>query len=225
MGPRLLRWIFNAIMAILTRREVEGLENLPPQGPYIIAVNHLSILDVPFVYGILGGPHITGWAAEKWERHPLVSPLLRLGHGIFIQRGKVDRGALRAAVSWLREGKVFAMAPEGTRSRTGGLQRAKTGIAYLAHLTGAPIVPMALIGTERGIPAALRLRRAQLILRIGKPFRLPPLDRKDRAGSLRRNTDEVMCRIAALLPPEYRGVYADHPRLQELLPEQAPAAR
>jgi 1-acyl-sn-glycerol-3-phosphate acyltransferase len=220
MGPRLLRWIFNTLMAILSRREIEGLENLPPEGPYIIAVNHLSVLDVPLAYSMLGGPQVTGWAAEKWRYHPIYGLLLRMGHGIFIERGKVDRRALRAAIEWLRAGNIFAMAPEGTRSRTGSMQQAKTGIAYLAHLTGAPIVPIAIIGTDRGIRTMLRLRRPKLTLRIGKPFRLPPLDRKDRAASLRRNTDEVMCRIAALLPPQHRGIYAEHPRLKELLAEQ-----
>jgi 1-acyl-sn-glycerol-3-phosphate acyltransferase len=214
-----MRWIFNLLFALLTRREAQGLENLPAQGPYILASNHLSRLDLPLVYGLIGDERITGWAAEKYERHWFFGALLRIGGGIFIRRGEVDRGALQAAVDWLRAGKNFGMAPEGTRSSTGALIRAKTGAAYLANETGAPVVPIAVTGTERALPTLLRLRRPRVTVRFGKAFRLPPIPENDRTGGLQRNTDEIMCRIAAMLPPEYRGVYADHPSLRELLAE------
>lgn len=221
MTARLLRWIFNLLSALLSRRVVHGWENLPSHGPYILATNHLSIFDVPFVFGLIGDENVTGWAAEKYERHPIFGPILRMGGGIFIQRGEVDRHALSTAIAWLRAGKIFGMAPEGTRSPTGALIRGKTGIAFLAHETGAPIVPAAITGTEAAWRAWRRLRRPTFTLRIGTPFTLPPLDPQDHAASLRRNTDEVMCRIAALLPTAYRGLYADHPRLRALLEEQA----
>jgi 1-acyl-sn-glycerol-3-phosphate acyltransferase len=219
MFVRFLRWVFKTVGGCIAHISFEGQENLPPHGPYIMTANHLSIFDVPVVFGWLGGEDVTGWAAEKWEQHPIFGPLLRLGGGIFIQRGEVDRGALQSAVAWLKSGKIFGMAPEGTRTKTGGLARAKTGIAFLAHKTNVPIVPLGLIGTEKIAPAVKRLRRARVTVRIGKPFTLPPLDEINRTASLRANTNEVMCRIAALLPPEYRGIYADHPRLKELLTE------
>ncbi len=217
MFPRFLRWIFNLLSGFLAHREVEGLDNLPESGPYILALNHLSYFDLPFVFGLIGGENVTGWAAEKYARHPIFGPILRMGSGIFIDRGVVDRSALSAAEDWLSQGKIFGMAPEGTRSKDTQLQRGKTGVAYLSHLTGTPIVPIGLFGTEDTIRCWLRLRRPTFHMRIGEPFTLPPLDPKNRTASLRRDTDEIMCRIAALLPPEYRGVYADHPRLQELL--------
>ena len=217
MFVRFMRWLFKTLGGCLTRVTFEGLENLPPHGPYIFTANHLSIFDVPIVFGWLGSEDVTGWAAEKWEQHPIFGHLLRLGGGIFIQRGEVDRGALNAAVAWLQAGKIFGMAPEGTRTKTGGLARAKTGVAFLAHKTNAPIVPLGLIGTEKIGPALKRLRRARVTVRIGKPYTLPALDDDNRTSGLRANTDEVMCRIAALLPPEYRGIYTEHPRLKELL--------
>ena len=216
---RLLRWIFDRLSALLTRRVVEGLENLPPDGPYIIAVNHLSYLDVPFVFGLIGSEKVTGWAAEKYQRHPLFGPILRMAGGIFIERGRVDRRALSSAIAWLQQGNIFAMAPEGTRSKSGALARGKTGIVYLAHETGVPIVPFAITGTETAVRCWLRLRRPTFTLRVGKPFHLPPLDPANRSASLRQQADEIMCRVAALLPPAYRGFYADHPRLQALLKE------
>lgn len=214
----LLRRIFNLLFALLTTRRVHGMENLPPRGPYILVSNHLSRLDGPLIYSLIGGAHMTGWAAEKYERHWFFGAIVRLGKGIFIRRGEVDRRALRAAEEWLRAGNVFGMSPEGTRSKTGGLIRAKPGAAYLALQTGAAVVPLAITGTESAMRKLLRLRRPQLSARVGHPFHLsPPGPDEDRASVLQRRTDEILCRIAGLLPPEYRGVYADHPRLQELL--------
>jgi len=219
MFTRFMRWICDFAFGVLTERDVEGLENLPPHGPYILAINHLSYVDAPLMYGLIGGEHITGWAAEKYHLHPLFGPIVCLGGGIFIRRGEVDRGALTAAVEWLKQGKVFAMSPEGTRSKTGALARAKTGVAYLAHQVNVPIVPVAISGTEKSWRALLRLRRPQLAVRFGKLFRLPPLPEGERVAYLRKHTDEIMCRIAALLPPAYRGFYAEHPRLKILLAE------
>jgi len=217
MYARFLRWTFNLLAALLSRRDVEGLEHLPPAGPYILAVNHLSVFDLPLVFGLLGGENVTGWAAEKYARHPLFGPILRMGQGIFIERGQVDRRAIDAAVAWMQRGNIFGIAPEGTRSRSGTMARGKTGIAYLASEVDVPIVPIAVAGTEKTLACWARLRRPRFLVRVGRPFKLPPLDETHRSASLRANADEVMCRIAAMLPPEYRGFYADHPRLKELL--------
>jgi 1-acyl-sn-glycerol-3-phosphate acyltransferase len=217
MRVRLLRWFFSSLIKLLSRSRAEGLENLPARGPYILVSNHMSMADIPLGYTYVGGEHLAGWVAEKWRTNPLLWPILRMARGIFIRRGEVDRGALEAAASWLREGKIFALAPEGTRSRDGRLQRGKTGAAYLAQLADVPLVPVAVIGTERAIYSLFRLRRPELTLRVGRPFRLPPPSSAERSSELRRHTDEIMCRIAALLPPHNRGVYAEHPRLTELL--------
>jgi 1-acyl-sn-glycerol-3-phosphate acyltransferase len=79
------------------------------------------------------------------------------------------------------------------------------------------VVPMAITGSENSLKKMFTLQRPRVTVRVGQPFYLPPLERGDRDGSLQRNTGEIMCRIAALLPPAYRGVYANHPRLEELL--------
>lgn len=212
-----LRWIFNFLFLLLARRTVEGIERVPARGPYLLVSNHLSRLDAPLIYGLVGGAHLTGWAAEKYERHWFFGPLVRFGGGIFIRRGEVDRDALQLAVEWLRAGNVFGMSPEGTRSKTGALARAKTGAAYLVQQTGVPVVPAAVWGTETAVQTLLHLRRPRVFTRFGSVFELAAIDESDRMVGLRRNTDEIMCRIAALLPEQYRGAYAGHPRLLELL--------
>jgi 1-acyl-sn-glycerol-3-phosphate acyltransferase len=207
---------FRCGLWLLTRTHVEGLENLPDP-PYILATNHLGTLDVPFIYATAGGPHLVGWAAEKYEHSLVRGTILRAGGAVFIQRGKVDRHALDFAVETLKSGKSFGMAPEGTRSPNHKLIRAKTGVAYLAAESGVPVIPAALTGTHRPYDHWLRLRRPRMTAHYGPPFRLPPLPAEGRADALRRNTDEIMCHIAALLPPEYRGYYAEYPRTLELI--------
>lgn len=222
MRKRFLRWVFDWMVRLLAHRQVEGLENMPAHGPYIVVGNHMSVSDIPLGYSVLGGPGTTGWAANKHRRHPIYGPIVWLSGGIFIRRGEVDRDALDAAAAWIEQGNIFALSPEGTRSRTGSLVRAKTGAAYLAHLTNVPILPTAVLGTESTFRELLRLRRPHFKLVVGKPFQLPPLDEEDRNNGLRRNTDEIMCRIAALMPEKYWGYYKDHPRLKELLQQTLP---
>jgi 1-acyl-sn-glycerol-3-phosphate acyltransferase len=113
------------------------------------------------------------------------------------------------------------VAPEGTRSLTGGLLPGKTGAAFLALSAGVPVVPVAITGTEKVARALLRLRRAPLSITYGQPLWLGTPGQRERADQARleAGTTEIMCRIAAMLPPEYRGVYADHPRVKELLGE------
>jgi 1-acyl-sn-glycerol-3-phosphate acyltransferase len=217
MYQRFFYWLDLRLIALLAIRDIQGLENLPANGPYIFALNHLSMFDVPLVFSIVGDKPVTGWVAEKYYKHILLGPMLKIGGGVFIRRGQVDRTAIADAVAWLNEGNVFGVAPEGTRSDTHALIRGKTGLAFLADEASVPIIPMAVTGTEMVFQHWLRLRRPVLSLRIGKPFHLPPLGSNNRSSSLRHNTDEIMCQIAAMLPPEYWGVYADHPRLAELL--------
>ncbi len=111
------------------------------------------------------------------------------------------------------------LAPEGTRSPNATLQKAWPGASYLAAKAGAPIIPVALVGCEdaKFFPNLKRLRRTQVTVYAGEPFTLPPVPVQNREAVLEQYTDEIMCRIAALLPPAYRGYYADHPRLKELL--------
>jgi 1-acyl-sn-glycerol-3-phosphate acyltransferase len=106
---------------------------------------------------------------------------------------------------------MVAISPEGQRSRTGGLVRAKPGVAFLAYRASVPILPMAFTNTASIGPALKRLRRAAVSIRIGEPFELPPLGEANRKRQRQDAADLIMCRLAALLPPEYRGVYADYP--------------
>jgi 1-acyl-sn-glycerol-3-phosphate acyltransferase len=217
-----MRGLFSVLIKLLSRSTAEGLENLPDSGAFLLAGNHMSMVDIPLGFAYLGDPNIRGWAAAKWSSHPLFAPIVHVGGGVFIRRGEVDRSSLREAIDWLKSGRPFALSPEGTRSRAGALQRGKTGAAYLAAEADVMVVPMGIIGTDQAFRTLfLKFRRPELTLRIGKPFKLAPLDQNHRNASLRENTDEIMCRIANLLPSRYWGHYADYPRLMELQKKQS----
>jgi 1-acyl-sn-glycerol-3-phosphate acyltransferase len=119
----------------------------------------------------------------------------------------------------LQAGGVLTMAPEGTRSESGMLQEAHWGAAFLAAKAGVPVVPVGVVGTydKLVVERLKRFKRLQVQVRIGKTYTLPPLKPGDREAQLQQYTDEIMCQIAALLPEELRGFYADHPRLTEIL--------
>lgn len=207
-GYWMVRKVFDLIYRVLARIKVVGRENLDVEGPCLVIMNHLSVFDPPLL-GILLPRRGWALAAEKYRRHPLFGPILHLTGVIFVRRGKVDRRALRAALKVLREGGVIGLAPEGTRSKTGQLQRAKEGVAYLASRTDATIVPVAFTGTEKMVSALKRLRRGRVRVVVGEPFKLPAANSPAKGPQLAAYTDLIMCRLAALLPESYRGYYRD----------------
>jgi 1-acyl-sn-glycerol-3-phosphate acyltransferase len=139
------------------------------------------------------------------------------GGVVWVKRGTADRSALTAALKALKSGVMLGIAPEGTRSKTGELQNPRAGIAFLATKASVPIVPAVIIGTDKTFAELKRFRRPHLILKVGPPFRLEPIPRKDRSAKMQVYTEDIMLRLAALLPEQYRGVYADHPRLQSFI--------
>jgi 1-acyl-sn-glycerol-3-phosphate acyltransferase len=213
----ILRSTIRFLFALLSHIKVEGLENLPATGAAIMAANHLGRLDPSLVFIMVEREDATGLVAKKYQKKLFFRWLVNAVGGIWINREETDFQALRTANDYLSRGGMLGIAPEGTRSRTGALMYAKTGVAFLAHKAKVLIIPVAITGTEKFFSELARLRRPHLRIRFGHPFTLPPLEREDRSGSLQRNTDEIMCQIAALLPPDYRGVYADHPRTKQLL--------
>lgn len=202
-----LKPIFTFLMHILYRYHAEGLENIPSSGPTILVVNHLHIFD-PGVVMPLVSRRIVTLAADKWQHHFLFGRMLRWAGVIFVRRGEVDRVALRACLDVLKRGGVLAIAPEGTRSRAGALQRAKPGIAYLATRTNAVLVPIAHWGVER-LSDWKRLKRPECRVVIGRPFRLVPTQGKLTTAQLQELADAIMIQHGRLLPPSYRGVYAE----------------
>lgn len=203
---RLIQAIFHVALHTLCRIKVEGLANLPRSGPMIIYSNHLHLFETPIIFAALP-VRATAMAAEKWENHPLFGPLFRSVNAVFINRGAADRTAMRKVQALLEQGAIVAIAPEGTRSKTGGLQEGKGGAALLASKTGATLIPVAAYGHEKWLKELRRFRRARVVVRFGNPFTLPPLQGVNKSKQTADMTQDMMVRLARLLPLAYRGVY------------------
>lgn len=218
MKYRTLRSIVRFVMRIIADIEVHGIEKIPA-GNVIVAANHLGRLDTAVLLCVLDREDIIMPIAEKYRDHPIFGAIGRAANGIWLNRFEADYAALRQILARMEQGGLLVIAPEGTRSKTEALQEGKLGVAFLASKSGYPVLPVAVTGTEdRGIVENLkRLRRSKIVVRGGDLFSIEIQKGRGREQAMREATDEIMCRIGVLLPETYRGVYANHPRLKELL--------
>ena len=207
-GYHAVNAVIRAFFSLLCRVEGSQLARIPKQGPAILAANHVNFLESPIMITWLDNPAVTGIAKRESWKNPLFYFLFNLWEIIPIDRGLVDRNAFNMAHEALRQGKLLAVSPEGTRSKTGQLLKAKPGVSVIAARSGAPIIPVALWGHENFWGNLKRLRRTPVHIEVGQPFRLTAA-----AAGLSRDvreavTDEIMYKLAELLPERYRGEYA-----------------
>jgi 1-acyl-sn-glycerol-3-phosphate acyltransferase len=203
-----MRGLTKLLTFLLLRAEVRGLENFPRRGPAIIVFNHLGDTDAVLMRATLPFESpVEGIGKIELNEHWLVGPVFRAHGIIWVHRGQPDRKALRAALDGLAEGRMITLAPEGRQSVIGGLEDGNAGAAFLALKSGAPIVPVAMTGTENSnIYGHLkRWRRAPVTLKVGKPFVLPV--QANRQKTLQEGTRLIMETLASLLPDSYRGRY------------------
>src|SRR5512145_2075197 len=214
-----IRWLVRLVFNIIARVEAKGYEHLPREGSFVIATNHLGILDAPVAFYALDYWDMFVLVGEKWGKVAFLRWLGKYFNFIFIDRFNPDIKTLRKVISLMEQDNILVIAPEGTRSRVGMLIEAKPGVSYLASKLNRPIVPVAIVGTEDKVLFGnlKKLRRSHFTITAGPAFDLPSLPRENRDEALKQYTDEIMCHIAALLPEKYHGFYAEHPRLKELL--------
>ena len=188
-----IQYLFRIIFYTVFRVRIFGREHIPQEGAVILAANHASNIDPPLMASLIKRP-VSYMAKSELFENPIFGGLIRRCHAFPVKRGASDRGALKAAVNILKEGRVFGMFPEGRRSKTGALQKAEGGVALIAAMTGAPVVPVAILNTPRvfangGILPALRIM-------YGKPLYFQG-DRKDKED-LALFSNEIMQQIACM---------------------------
>jgi 1-acyl-sn-glycerol-3-phosphate acyltransferase len=218
MKYKTLRSIVRFLMKIIADIEINGIEKLP-EGNVIIAANHLGRLDTAALLCILDREDIIMPVAEKYKNHPFYGAIGRAANAIWLNRFDADYSAFRQILERMKQGGLLVIAPEGTRSKTEALQEGKMGVAFLASKSGYPVLPVAVTGTEdRMIVENIKhFRRSKITATAADLLYIDVPKGKGREEAMRQATDEIMCRIAALLPGKYRGVYADDPRVKELL--------
>jgi 1-acyl-sn-glycerol-3-phosphate acyltransferase len=200
---------------LISNVSISGLGYIPKEGAYLIAVNHVSLFDPPLVMAFWPFAAEAVGAADVWQR-PGQSLLVRWYGVIPVHRHEYDRCALQAIQVALGAGRPLMIMPEGGRSHAPGMRRAEPGVAYIVEKTNIPVVPVGVAGTtDDFFRRAMRGGRPSVHMFIGEPLRLPTVEGKGEARRLarQRNADLIMTHIAALLPFEYRGVYADPSKL------------
>jgi 1-acyl-sn-glycerol-3-phosphate acyltransferase len=199
-----------AILFFDTTRDVKGRENIPCKGPLILVSNHLNNSDPPIISSVTPR-QISFLTKQEWFKTPVVGTMFKMARMIPVRRFAADLHALRAAQAVLDDGGCLGMFAEGTRSKDGVLHEAEPGTALIALRTGAPVLPVAIWGTESvKLPKDMLLSRTKVHVRYGKPFTLPRPQRITRED-VERGTETIMKAVAALLPEKYRGHYADKP--------------
>ena len=170
-----LRWLIRFVINLIARVEIQGFENIPAEGGFVIATNHLGRLDVSLLFYALEGDFILP-VAEKYEHHWLFGPIGNAMGGIWLDRFNADVGSVREILARMKAGGILVIAPEGTRSKTEAMAEGKPGVAYLAMKAGVPIVPIALAGTEdRLIVDRLKhFKKSGIKIIVGPAFSLPP---------------------------------------------------
>jgi len=202
----LLKYVGFTLLAKIDH--VEGLENFPLKGAAILMMNHIAFID-PMVIINVSPRNIVPMAKIEVYDIPLFGIFPKIWQVIPVRREEVDRRAIRQTLQVLRAGEIVLIAPEGTRSPQ--MKRGKEGVAYLGSRTGVPIVPIAIDGTE-GFPAppfTSAWRKPGAFIKFGPPFRFRENTRRAGRELLSKMTEEAMYIVAAMLPPERRGVYAD----------------
>ena len=200
---------FKSLTSLLCCIDDAQLTRVPDQGPLLVVANHVNLLEIPTIYTRLQPRPVTGLVlASRWDSRWL-RWLLDVCGAVPLRRGEADVAALRKGMEMLRAGYIVVIAPEGTRSSDGRLQRGHPGVVLLALRSGAPVLPVVHHGSEDYRDNLRRLRRTDFHIVVGRPFGLVAGGVRVTREVRRRMVDEVMYQMSALLPPAYRGVYSD----------------
>ena len=188
-----LQIVFRLFFYIVFRTRVYGCENIPAEGAVILAANHASNIDPPLMASLIDRP-VSYMAKIELFENPIFGAAIRRCHAFPVKRGESDRGAIKTAVTVLKEGRVLGLFPEGTRSKTGELQKAEAGVALIAAMTGATIVPVAILNTHRIFSNGGLI--PQLRIMYGEPITFDG-DRKSKEA-LDAFSAEIMAHIARM---------------------------
>ena len=204
---RIIAFIVRVATSIMCRIDAPDLHKLPMRGPLIALSNHTGQVEVAVFFGHLQPRPLTGWAkVESWD-NAFLNWLFNIWGLIPVRRGEGDTSALRKAMAALQQGYIFGIAPEGTRNKTGRLKRAHPGAVMLAVHSGVPLIPLAHWGGENFLKNLAHLKRTDFHIRVGEPFCLDVEGIRMTKEIRQQVVDEMMYRLAALLPVEYRGEY------------------
>ncbi len=189
--------------------DTSSLHAVPLHGPLLMIVNHVSVFEGPMLY-VYMRPRKTIALAKRqlWDRL-FTRKLMEMWGAIPVDRGMLDRESIDQCFNVLKRGDILCIAPEGTRSKDGALKQGKAGIAFIASKHQVPIIPVVTVGFEKFGENFRKFRRTPVKIIVGKPFEIIPRTGRMTPDVRQGITDEMMMHMAALMPPEYRGFYAE----------------
>jgi 1-acyl-sn-glycerol-3-phosphate acyltransferase len=207
--PALIVFV-RAVANLLLKLDIRGVERVPLSGPALLIGNHVNFLDPPLAY-VINRRYIKGMTAIETRGRFLFNFFAWGVDAIYVERGTPDRGALKACIDALKAGHALYLAPEGTRSNDGVMQKGLAGMTLILLRAGThiPVYPVAFLGLEHFWPNIKRLRRTPVQITVGEPFYVSPPPGYVNREVREQITAEMMGQIAAMLPPANRGLYAE----------------
>ncbi|MCK4387759.1 MAG: 1-acyl-sn-glycerol-3-phosphate acyltransferase [Dehalococcoidia bacterium] len=210
-SQRIVLAIIKFLLRISLSWKVDGKENVPSEGPFIMVANHVHLVD-PILLISIFPRWINFMAKEELFRYPFLRIIIRWAQAFSIhRRGTIadKQETMNQAKNLLNKGLVLGMFPEGKRNHNGKLLPGKPGSAVIASRMGIPLLPVGIVGTEKLKGTSWLWKRPGIVVNIGQPFKLPPTNGRLTKSQTKSLTDLMMKKIAALLPRENRGVYGD----------------
>ncbi len=206
---RQVNWVLRRIFSIICRIDADELAKIPKNGPLILVGNHVNFLEAPIMMPYLNNPNIVAVAKQESWKNPLFKFLFNLWGVIPIDRDAIDQQAFRRSLDTLAEGKILAVFPEGTRSKDGQLLKGKPGVVAIASKSQAPLLPISFYGYENFWDNLKHLRKTDFHIVVGQPFQLNLNGNGLSKDTRQQITDEIMYKIAELLPNRYHKNYPD----------------
>lgn len=211
ISARIINSLLRTFFRLFFRIDRSELDKVPHQGPLLMMVNHTSNLEGPMLYAFLQPRKLVAMAKQELWDHKFMAYLMNLWGSIPVDRQNMGRATMDACFKALDEKHILAIAPEGTRSHDGKLQEGKGGIAFIAHKKDVPMISVAVVGFTEFKKNIKRLRRTVITVRVGEVFEIVQKGGRIDADTRQALADEIMLRLAALMPPSLRGHYEDKP--------------
>ncbi|MGE4453514.1 MAG: lysophospholipid acyltransferase family protein [Sphaerochaeta sp.] len=211
MSERMINALLRTFFRICFKIDRSELHKVPMNGPLLMMVNHTSNLEGPMLYAFLQPRPLHALAKQELWESKFMAYLMETWKSIPVDRENMGRSTMDACFKVLAEQHILAIAPEGTRSKDGNLQQGKGGVAFIAHKKNAPMIPVAVMGFEKTKANMKRLKRTVISVKVGNPFEIIQKGGRLDAESRERLGDEIMLRLAELMPEEKRGYYQGKP--------------
>jgi 1-acyl-sn-glycerol-3-phosphate acyltransferase len=210
LSERITNAVLRTLLRMFFTMNLDEFEKVPRTGPFMLIANHTSAFDGPLMYVFMRPREMVAMAKQELWDHAATRFLMNLWNSIPVDRENMGRQTMEQCFSILDRGDILAIAPEGTRSSNGMLQQGKAGVAFIAHKKQVPMVPIAITGFENFSKNIKRLRRTPLTIAVGKPFEVANTGGRLDAAGRQKLVDEIMLRLAELMPPSHWGFYTGH---------------